>query len=422
MNAITKLTRHDIFDVLINGIETNNFLTTDRTPFYIWGNLSPFEFLKRLYPLDKMESNDIKYPTAANEIYIHTVVKPNNIPNDWIFKDKRFKLNEGSDEYLLNFLCEIFHPEVRDEKSIWEKVFERLNILINHDGYEFYIKEIISGRAVYSWRLIKDAFTRITQEEISMFINMFNRGGYVLDFSTHGFDTFTKNIIGLPLCEHYGLSKGKSLIKFTEEWNEKDIIKLIIALFDYYINNKSFEKESSSSKYSDNIEQCSKIITRLKNNMNIVEDIVEDLKCRFSSEYMDKQLNLMQSMQKENPTEAIGKAKELIESCCKTILEDKNIEINRKWNIVQLVNETVELLRITPENIPDKIPDAKSMKAILGNLKAIAINVAALRNHYGSGHGKPASFKGLEERHAKLAVGSAAVLVDFLWCTHERRK
>lgn len=33
--------------------------------------------------------------------------------------------------------------------------------------------------------------------------------------------------------------------------------------------------------------------------------------------------------------------------------------------------------------------------------------VAELRNHYGTGHGKAAGTKGLQPRHAKLAVGGA---------------
>ena len=82
----------------------------------------------------------------------------------------------------------------------------------------------------------------------------------------------------------------------------------------------------------------------------------------------------------------------------------------------------MKLLKITPNNIDDTIPAAKAMKQILGNLSAIADGMATLRNDYGSGHGKPASFKGLRERHAKLAVGSAITVVEFLWCTHERVK
>jgi len=41
------------------------------------------------------------------------------------------------------------------------------------------------------------------------------------------------------------------------------------------------------------------------------------LKNNFSSDYLSKQIDLMLQMQVSNPTNAIGMAKELIESCCK---------------------------------------------------------------------------------------------------------
>ena len=78
------------------------------------------------------------------------------------------------------------------------------------------------------------------------------------------------------------------------------------------------------------------------------------------------------------------------------------------------------LMKVTPENINDKLPAATAMKAILGNLSGIAEHMATLRNSHGSGHGTSASYKGLEPRHAKLAVGSSITLVDFLWETHKR--
>ena len=127
-------------------------------------------------------------------------------------------------------------------------------------------------------------------------------------------------------------------------------------------------------------------------------------------------------MTKENPTEAIGKAKELIESCCKTILEERNMLLSKDETLGQLTKKVMKLLKVTPNDIDDTIPAAKAMKQILGNLSAIAEGMATLRNSYGSGHGRAASYKGLEERHAKLAVGSSITLVEFLWCTHERTK
>lgn len=131
---------------------------------------------------------------------------------------------------------------------------------------------------------------------------------------------------------------------------------------------------------------------------------------------------MMVHMQSKNPTEAIGKSKELIESCCKTILENSSIAIDKKWDLMRLVDETVKLLKITPRDIPDSAPEAIAIKNLLQNMKNIAQNIATIRNAYGSGHGRSASYKGLEERHAKLAVGSSLTFVNFLWDSYERRK
>jgi hypothetical protein len=120
------------------------------------------------------------------------------------------------------------------------------------------------------------------------------------------------------------------------------------------------------------------------------------LKEKFSSGYLTAQIDLMIEMQSTNPTEAIGKAKELIESCCKTILDENGVVWDKNWDVGQLTGETLKLLKLMPRDIPETAPAAAEMKALLGNLRAIATNVAALRNPYGSGHGKSASYKGLE--------------------------
>ncbi|WOB47655.1 hypothetical protein NX757_04745 [Veillonella atypica] len=57
----------------------------------------------------------------------------------------------------------------------------------------------------------------ITNIEKQYFISLLNRDGYVLDFSTNSFNVFTINSIGIALCNHYGLSKGKSLEAFLVE-------------------------------------------------------------------------------------------------------------------------------------------------------------------------------------------------------------
>ena len=127
-------------------------------------------------------------------------------------------------------------------------------------------------------------------------------------------------------------------------------------------------------------------------------------------------------MQTSDPTKAIGLAKELIESCCKTILDEKGITYSKSDDVPQLADKTMNVLNLLPVNVQSTDRGADAIKAVLGNLRAIPTKLAEIRNPFGSGHGKSASFQGLEVRHAKLAVGSSITFVDFIWSTYEATK
>ena len=77
---------------------------------------------------------------------------------------------------------------------------------------------------------------------------LFNRGGYVLDFSTNDFDEFTFQSIGIRLCEKYHLSKGKSLREFTNEGDSYKIAKLYKDLLEFYSVYFSDEIEENKKK------------------------------------------------------------------------------------------------------------------------------------------------------------------------------
>ncbi len=149
---------------------------------------------------------------------------------------------------------------------------------------------------------------------------------------------------------------------------------------------------------------------------------IKAIKEAFSSSYIDKQIELMNGYIEENPTEAIGKAKELCESCCKTVLLKKGITVDRNWDVPRLTKETCKILKLTPDDIDDSKKASDTIKAILGNLSAITKGVAELRNPYGSGHGKESAFKSLSSRHAGLAVGAAVTFVHFIWETYLDRE
>ena len=293
--------------------------------------------------------------------------------------------------------------------------------------------------------------------EKGLFLKLFNRGGYVLDFSTADFDTFTMESVGVALCSHYGLSKGKSLNAFINESTDDKSNKLLLDLLNYYeLHYPNFEKErdgindpysygTPNDVYGKYYAKCKEIAQRISSNQ-FSAFAAKSVEEAFSSEYINKQMSIMLDIMVYNiknskqlaslinytnlnnmiseseMKEFLEKAKELIESCCKTILEKEGVCVNSKWDVGNLVDETMKLLEITPKHIPDTAKEANAIKAILGSLRGIATNIAIIRNAYGSGHGKSASYKGLQERHAKLAIGSSVTLVNFLWDSFERKK
>ena len=169
MRKITEVTRIDIIEYIKNGFVVP--IMVDRlVADWIWvteqdgeqlvkinfnGKISPVVFFNRLYHLEKMPSNDKSFPNALEEI-------KHGKPEFWFFEDERFKLKEGfEDEPLLNFLCAMFHPVVRDENSPWQEFLNKINELLNQDGYEIYSSGKMSGRNVYSYREVDPNLIRI---------------------------------------------------------------------------------------------------------------------------------------------------------------------------------------------------------------------------------------------------------------------
>jgi hypothetical protein len=142
---------------------------------------------------------------------------------------------------------------------------------------------------------------------------------------------------------------------------------------------------------------------------------------KLNAEYVTQQINLMEASIESAPHVAIGTAKELIETCCKKILEERNVAFEKSWDLLLLMRNTNKELKLSPENIAEDKKASKTIKTILTSLSTVVHGIAELRNEYGSGHGKAAKFVGLGSRHAKLAVGAATTLAIFLLETHEMK-
>src|SRR5699024_3722503 len=154
----------------------------------------------------------------------------------------------------------------------------------------------------------------------------------------------------------------------------------------------------------------------------VIDKYSEEIKSKFSSNYINSQIEIMLANVEHNPNIAIGKAKELIESTAKTILDEMGEKYKKDIDFSPLVKKVIEKLELSA-GTQDKEKEAGKIAAkILGNFSGIAQNMSELRNAYGDGPGKTKSFKSLPPRYARLAVGTATTVVHFLWDTYEERK
>jgi hypothetical protein len=156
----------------------------------------------------------------------------------------------------------------------------------------------------------------------------------------------------------------------------------------------------------------------------LVESNIADLKQKFKgtdTNYVLSQITRMESAVDNDPGLAIGTAKELIETICKTILVERGQTLSGAPDLPKLVKQTVKERKLTPNDIPNQAKAADNIRMILSNLAAITNGIADLRNSYGTGHGRDSKAKGLGSRHAKLAVGAASTLAVFLLETHNER-
>jgi hypothetical protein len=140
----------------------------------------------------------------------------------------------------------------------------------------------------------------------------------------------------------------------------------------------------------------------------------------LAAEYLNRQITRMYSAAQSDPELAIGTAKELLETVCKSILDERAGSHAAAMELPALLKATMKQLSLAPEDVPDTAKGAESIRILLNSLGTVAGRIAELRNLYGTGHGKSASARVLEPRHARLAVGAAATLATFLFDTHQQ--
>ncbi|WP_198003967.1 abortive infection family protein [Cycloclasticus pugetii] len=138
--------------------------------------------------------------------------------------------------------------------------------------------------------------------------------------------------------------------------------------------------------------------------------------------WMAKEIERLEHAVDRDPALAIGTAKELVETCCKTILTKRGVAINKSDDLGDLTKKLTKELQLVPDGITDAAKGAESIRLILRNLTQITSNLTRLRGLYGTGHGRDGHHRGLQPRHARLAVASAVAFIDFVTETYRYRE
>lgn len=237
--------------------------------------------------------------------------------------------------------------------------------------------------------------------------------GYVLDFTNATFAEFFKehNIdIYADKYAIYGNSKAKRLRAFWELEPNYIVADVLESLLDYW-------KEITSEPTQQDLQleqRCREVINRLRLTVSPRNEV-------FTDQYLKRQISRIKASISDDPELAIGTAKEVIETCCKTILK-KSGNVPEKWpDFPQLVKEVLKVLPILPVDIPQSAKGKDIIRRLINNLSSAIHCLAELRNLYGTGHGKEAGVQLLKPRHAKLAADIAISLAIFLYQTYKEQ-
>lgn len=119
----------------------------------------------------------------------------------------------------------------------------------------------------------------------------------------------------------------------------------------------------------------------------------------------------------DDPEAAITSSRTLLETVCKHILEEYDVDSVDSFDLPNLYRNVASLMNLAPEQHNENV-----FKQILGGCFSIINGIANVRNALGDAHGKAKKASRPAERHAELAVNLAGVVSIFLIRTVEKRR
>jgi hypothetical protein len=161
-----------------------------------------------------------------------------------------------------------------------------------------------------------------------------------------------------------------------------------------------------------------KIFSLLEQELNNpLDNVISITILENADAYIKEQWDKALERRATDPEGAITTARTLVETTCKYILDNLNIQYEDNIELPKLYNLTANQLNLAPQNHQEEI-----FKQILGGCQSVINGLGSLRNKAGDAHGKRLRYVKPNERHAKLAVNLAGTLSSFLIETFNQKQ
>lgn len=134
---------------------------------------------------------------------------------------------------------------------------------------------------------------------------------------------------------------------------------------------------------------------------------------------IEQQIQALEDAIERVPDFAFDLAKTLVETICKTILEDMGRPADPNWDAPKIMRETTTYLSLIPRNHPDPSKTRDSITKTLNGLHTTVQGLCELRKNYGiASHGRDGFSARLDLRQATLAAHAADTIISFLYRMH----
>ncbi|MCL4265766.1 MAG: abortive infection family protein [Anaerolineae bacterium] len=210
-----------------------------------------------------------------------------------------------------------------------------------------------------------------------------------------------------------------------EELTNHSLVKPLLPSFVITCRDVSQFWSFISSKYNTYRErreyiwqEFSPLLNQLESSLRSLPDkIISDTLNDFDTDHIKQIWERAIVRREEDPQGAITTARTLLESTCKTILDDLQINYASDIDLPKLYKLTAEQLNLAPAQHTEQI-----FKQILGGCQTVVEGLGAVRNKLGDAHGQGKKPVKPAARHAELAVNLAGAMSIFLVRTWEHKK